>query len=65
MTVELPGKHYVKYSLIIPCLKSFQVAMEALCIDYEESDFKKQITSVLKWSVNFLSSNIGFLKTLS
>ena len=41
MAVKLPGQHYVICSFIIPCLKSLQVAMEALCLDYEESDFKK------------------------
>jgi hypothetical protein len=41
MAVKLSGQHYVTCSFIIPCLKSLQVAMEALCLDYEESDFKK------------------------
>jgi hypothetical protein len=53
MTVKLSGQHYVTCSFIIPCLKSLQVAMEALCLGYEESDFKKQIASALKRSVIF------------
>ncbi len=39
--------------VIMPCLKSLQVAMQALCLDYDESDFKKQIASALKRPVNF------------
>jgi len=53
MTVKLSGQHYVTCSFILPCLKSLQVAMEALCLSYEESDFKKQIASALKRSVIF------------
>jgi hypothetical protein len=40
MSVKLTGQHYVTFSFIKPCLKSLQVEMEALCLDYEESDFK-------------------------
>ncbi len=40
MSVKLRGQYYVTFSFIKPCLKSLQVEMEALCLDYEESDFK-------------------------
>ena len=48
--------------VIMPCLKSLQVAMQALCLDYDESDFKKQIASALKRSVNFYIEQLCFLK---
>ena len=63
MAVKLPGQHYVTYLFIIPCLKSIQVAMEALCLYYEESDFKKQIVPALKRSVDASSSTPGPEKT--
>jgi hypothetical protein len=40
MSVKLRGQYYVTFSFIKPCLKSLQVEMGALCLDYEESDFK-------------------------
>ena len=63
MAVKLPGQHYVICSFIIPCLKSLQVAMEALCLDYEESDFNKQIATALnKRSVNFCMEKLCIFK---
>jgi len=54
MTVKISGQNYVTYSFIIPCLKSLQVGMEALCEnDDDNSEFKIQIASALKRSVNF------------
>ena len=50
-------------SFIIPCLKSLQVAMEALFEnDCDNSDFKKQIASALKRSVIFYIEEFGFFK---
>jgi hypothetical protein len=65
MTLKLSGQNYVTCSFIIPCLKSLQVAMEALCEnDDDNSEFKIQIASALKRSVNFYKSmNLDFLKT--
>jgi len=42
MTVKISGQNYVTCSFIIPCLKSLQVAMEALCEndDDDNSEFK-------------------------
>ena len=49
------------FSFIISCLKSLQVAMEALFEnDDENSDFKKQIASASKRSVNFYIEEFGF-----
>ncbi len=51
------------FSFIISCLKSLQVAMEALFEnDDENSDFKKQIASASKRSVNFYIEEFGFFK---
>jgi len=47
MTVKISGQNYETCSFIIPCLKSLQVAMEALCEnDDDNSEFKIQIASV-------------------
>ena len=63
MTVKISGQNYETCSFIIPCLKSLQVAMEALCeIDDNNSDFKIQIASALKRSVNFYIDEFGFFK---
>ena len=61
MAVKSSGQHYVTCSFIIPCLKSLQVAM-VICLDSEESDFKKQIASALKQSVNFYIEQLCFFK---
>jgi len=54
MTVKISGENYATCSFIIPCLISLQVAMEALCEnDDDKSEFKIQIASALKRSVNF------------
>jgi len=53
----------VTCSFIKPCLKSSQVAMEALFEnDDDDSDFKKQIASALKRSVNFYIKEFEFFK---
>ena len=63
MTVKLSGQNYVACLFIIPCLKSLQVAMEALCEnDDDNSEFKIQIASALKRSVNFYIDEFGFFK---
>ena len=63
MTVKLSGQNYVTCSFIIPCLKSSQVAMKALCEnDDDNSEFKIQIASALKRSVNFYIDEFGFFK---
>jgi hypothetical protein len=48
--------------VIMPCLKSLQVAMQALCLHYDESDFKKQIASALKRPVNFFFEQLWSFK---
>ena len=61
MTVKISGQNYC--SFIIPCLKSLQVAMETLCEnDEDNSEFKIQIASALKRSVNFYIDEFGFSK---
>jgi len=58
MTVKISGQNYVTCSFIIPCLKSLQVAMEALCEnDDDNSEFKIQKASTLKRST---SMNLDF-----
>ena len=58
MTVKLSRQNYVTCSLMcIPCVKSCEN-------DDDNSDFKKQIASALKRSVNFYIEEFGFfLKT--
>jgi len=61
MAVKISGQNYETCSFIIPCLKSLQVAMEALCEnDDDNSEFKIQIASALKRSVNFYTDEFGF-----
>jgi hypothetical protein len=67
MTVKISGQNYVTCSFIIPCLISLQVAMEALCEnnDDDNSEFKIQIASALKRSVNFATSMNTSLTSLN
>ncbi len=65
MSVKLSGQHYVRFSFIKPCLKPLKVETEVFCLDYEESDFKKQIASALKRSVNFYVEQCWFFKDSS
>ncbi len=61
ISVKLSGQHYVTFSFNKTLFKTI-TSWNRGFLDYEESDFKKQIALVLKRSVNFYIEQCWFFK---